>query len=214
MARPRQARSLAMRRLMLRIGRKFVAVSGVQESPEPAPPPAPPPLKMGAHSYGNPRVIRHEGDTNEVYIGAWCSIAEDVEIMVGGNHRLDWVSTFPMRIIFNLPGALTDGHPASKGDIRIGNDVWIGRGSRILSGVTIGDGAAIGAYSVVTKHVRPYAVVAGVPAREVRRRFTDEQVDALLRIRWWDWPTEQAVAEVAALNGGTVDEFIDRFDTR
>jgi acetyltransferase-like isoleucine patch superfamily enzyme len=194
-------------RLMLRIGRRLAPAPGVEQNPEP-----PPTLKMGAHSYGQPRVIRHEGDSAEVHIGAWCSIAEDVEIMVGGNHRLDWVSTFPMRVIFNLPGALTDGHPATKGDVRIGNDVWIGRGSRILSGVTIGDGAAIGAYSVVSKDVRPYAVAVGVPAREVRRRFTDDQVGALLRIRWWQWPTEKVLAEVGALNGGPVDEFVARFD--
>src|ERR1700694_3079477 len=155
-------------RLMLRVGRRLVTAPEVEQNPEPAPAPAPT-VQMGAHSYGQPRVIRHEGDSAEVPLGAWCSIAEDVEIMVGGNHRLDWVSTFPMRIIFNLPGALTDGHPATKGDVRIGNDVWIGRGSRILSGVTIGDGAAIGAYSVVSKDVRPYAVAVGVPAREVRR---------------------------------------------
>jgi acetyltransferase-like isoleucine patch superfamily enzyme len=194
-------------RLMLRIGRRLVATSDMTENLEPEPT-----LKMGAHSYGQPRVIRHEGDNAEVYIGAWCSIAEDVEIMVGGNHRLDWVSTFPLRVIFNLPGALKDGHPATKGDVRIGNDVWIGRGCRILSGVTIGDGAAIGAYSVVSRDVRPYAVAVGVPAREVRRRFTDDQVEALLRIRWWHWPTEKVVAEVGSLNGGPVDEFVTRFD--
>lgn len=192
---------------MLRIGRKLVAPPKLIVTPESAPA-----LKMGAHSYGNPRVVRHDGDTADVHVGAWCSIADDVEIMVGGNHRLDWVSTFPIRVIFNLPGALTDGHPATKGDVLIGSDVWIGRGSRILSGVAVGDGAAIGAYSVVTKDVRPYAVVVGVPAREVKRRFTNNQVDALLRIRWWEWPTEKAIAEVAALNGGSVDEFISRFD--
>jgi acetyltransferase-like isoleucine patch superfamily enzyme len=167
---------------------------------------------MGPHSYGEPRLVRHEGDVNDLYIGAYCSIAEDVEIMVGGNHRPEWISTFPMRIKFNLPGALEDGQPASKGDVRIGNDVWIGRGSRILSGVTIGDGAVIGAWSVVTKDVRPYAIAVGVPAREIKRRFSDNQVDALLRIQWWQWPDEKVIAEVGALNGGPIDEFINRFD--
>lgn len=190
------------------LGRRLNPLPDVPVSAQPVPPP----VKMGAHSYGQPTIVRHDGDTADVYIGAWCSIAEDVEIMVGGNHRTDWVTTFPIRVIFGLPGALADGHPATKGHVRIGNDVWIGRGSRILSGVTIGDGAVIGAYSVVTKDVRPYAITVGVPGREARRRFSDVQVDALLRIQWWQWPTEKVLAEVGALNGGPIDEFIARFD--
>src|SRR5436309_1208834 len=83
-------------------------------------------------------------------VGSFTSLSEDAEFIPGGNHRTDWISTFPFRYAFQLPGSLEDGHPSSKGDIIVGNDVWIGGGARILSGVTIGHGAVIGAGAVVT----------------------------------------------------------------
>lgn len=169
-------------------------------------------LVMGPHSYGEPLIPTYPGDTSWVRVGAFVSIAIDVVIGDGGNHRMDWVSTFPFRVAFDLPGAYQDGHPSSKGDVEVGNDVWIGRGARILSGVTIGDGAVVAGYSVVTKDVRPYAIVAGNPAREVRRRFTDAQVAALLRIAWWRWPIESILAAVPQLCSGGVDDFIAQHD--
>jgi chloramphenicol O-acetyltransferase type B len=165
-------------------------------------------LSMGRCSYGDPLVATFPGDTASVRIGAFCSIGPDVILMDGGDHRLDWVTTFPLRAYLELPGAYEDGHPRSRGDIEIGNDVWIGRGARVRSGVSVGDGAVIGAYAVVTHDVRPYAVVAGVPAREVRRRFGEEQVQALLRIAWWEWPMEAIEANVARLCDADVDGFI------
>jgi acetyltransferase-like isoleucine patch superfamily enzyme len=171
-------------------------------------------LTIGRHTYGRPLVrwYRKEGDTARVIIGQFVSIADDVICMVGGDRPLDRVSTFPFRIIFGLPGQHEDGYGASKGDIVIGNDVFIGRGVRIMAGVTVGDGAVLGAYSVVSKDVRPYAIVAGNPAREIRRRFTDEQVDALLRIRWWDWSDERILGSVPLLNDRPVEEFIELHD--
>ena len=169
-------------------------------------------IEWGAFSYGGASVRYHEGDTAVVRVGAYCAIANDVVFIPGGNHRIDWVSSFPFRAVLELPDAYRDGHPASAGDISIGNDVWIGYGATILSGVTIGDGAVVGARTVVASSVRPYAIVVGNPAREVRRRFNDAQVDALLRISWWSW-TEATVKEhVPLLNGGAVDAFIARFD--
>jgi acetyltransferase-like isoleucine patch superfamily enzyme len=156
-------------------------------------------LSMGRHSYGEPRVATFPGDTALVRVGAFTSIGPEVILMDGGDHRTDWVTTFPLRAALGLPGAYEDGHPRSRGDIEIGNDVWIGRGARVRSGVNIGDGAVIGGYSVVTRDVRPYAVVAGVPAREIRRRFSDEQVDALQRIAWWEWPMDAIERSVAQL---------------
>lgn len=169
---------------------------------------------MGRESYGSPTVHAYVGDTAEVRIGAFVSIAADVEILVGGNHRPDWVSTFPFRIRLGLPGAGTDGHPATKGDVVIGNDVWIGRGAKILSGVSIGNGAVIGAYALVSKDVAPYAIVAGNPAREVRRRFTDDQIDALESIAWWKWPLGDIVEKVPHLSSPDVDAFITEALTR
>jgi acetyltransferase-like isoleucine patch superfamily enzyme len=168
-------------------------------------------LVLGHRTYthGTPRVIVYRGDEpHEVRIGSYCSIAEDVQFLVGGNHHPEWVSTFPFRAIFGLPGEFEDGQPASRGPVTIGNDVWIGLGALVLSGVTVGDGAVIAAGALVTKDVRPYAIVGGNPAREIRRRFSDEQVDALLAARWWDWPEEELVSIVEILNSENVDELI------
>lgn len=165
-------------------------------------------LTMGRGSYGNPLIPTFPGDDLHVSVGSFVSIAHDVVMMDGGNHRIDWVTTYPLRGCLDLPGAFEDGHPASKGDIVIGNDVWIGRGARVLSGVTVGDGAVIGGYSVVTKDVRPYAIVVGNPAREVRRRFSDEQIDALLSIAWWNWPMDKILECVAELSDSDIDRFI------
>jgi carbonic anhydrase/acetyltransferase-like protein (isoleucine patch superfamily) len=115
-----------------------------------------------------------------------------------------------LRIWFDLPGACKDGHPRSKGDTVIGNDVWIGRSARVMSGVTICDGAVIGAYSVVTKNVCPYTIVGGNPAREIRKRFSDQQIAALLAIKWWNWPIEKIVECVDELSDPDVDLFIAR----
>ena len=165
-------------------------------------------LLMGPHSYGEPLIPTYPGDTSSVRVGAFVSIGLDVVLSDGGNHRTEWVSTFPFRVRFDLPGAYADGHPSSKGDVVIGNDVWIGRGARVLSGVSIGDGAVIAGYSVVTKDVRPYAIVGGNPAREIRRRFDDSQIEALLSIAWWEWPLKRILAAVPQLCGENVDEFI------
>ena len=145
---------------------------------------------MGLRSYGRPVVHVFRGDVNRVDVGRYCSISTGVELFVGGNHRVDWPSTWPFRELLDKPGAFERGCPSSRGDITIGSDVWLGRGCTVLSGVTIGHGAAIGARAVVSSDVRPYAIVGGNPGREVRRRFADDVVDELLALRWWDWPVE------------------------
>ncbi len=124
-------------------------------------------LCFGEHTYGEPGVMLYPGDTAKAAFGKYCSIGDDVELFVGGNHRTDWVTTYPLRVMLGLPGAYEDGHPATKGDIVVGNDVWIGAEARIMSGVEIGDGAVIGMGAIVAADVRPYAVAAGNPAREI-----------------------------------------------
>lgn len=113
-------------------------------------------------------------------------IREEVVFLLGGEHRADWITTYPFNALFG-EGAHITGHPSSKGDIVVGNDVWIGYQSCILSGVTIGNGAIIGAKSVVTKDVPPYAIVAGNPAKFIRYRFPQETIDKLEHLAWWDW---------------------------
>jgi acetyltransferase-like isoleucine patch superfamily enzyme len=165
-------------------------------------------LQMGRGSHGVPNIVRYAGDIEPVIIGSYCSIADGVSIYAGGNHRSDWVSTFPFRIVFNLPGALRDGIPESRGPVTIGNDVWVGRWATIMSGVTIGDGAVVGARAVVAKDVRPYAIVVGNPAREIRRRFSDEIIEKLLKVRWWDWPEEEIIAAVPLLCSPDVENLL------
>jgi acetyltransferase-like isoleucine patch superfamily enzyme len=168
-------------------------------------------ISVGTGTYGQPFVHYHAGDTARVVIGRYCSIAAGAAFMPGGNHRVDWVSTYPFRLRYGLDGALRDGHPTTKGDITVGNDVWIGNDALVLSGVTVGDGAVIAAKTVVTKDVAPYAIVAGNPGRVVGHRFSEADREQLLRIRWWDWPESLVVDRVAELNGGDLATFIERY---
>jgi acetyltransferase-like isoleucine patch superfamily enzyme len=163
---------------------------------------------VGPHTYGHFTVEAGHGDRAGVRIGDYCSIARDVKFLVGGNHRVEWVSSYPFRTVWDLPGALSDGHPRPERDIVVGNDVWIAHEAMIMPGVTIGDGAVVAARAVVAADVRPYAIVGGIPAREIRRRFSDEVVEALLEVRWWEWPEERVRAHVDLLSSGEVEAFL------
>jgi acetyltransferase-like isoleucine patch superfamily enzyme len=166
--------------------------------------------ERGAFTYGRPRIFTW--GVTKVSIGKFCSISSGINI-VGGEHNMRWVSTFPLRERFQLPGRGKDGHPKTKGPIIIGNDVWIGMGATILSGVTVGDGAVIAAHSVVTKDVPPYAIVAGNPAQVLKYRFDQETIQALLRIQWWNWDITKIVENVALINGADVQEFVRLSDS-
>lgn len=141
-------------------------------------------------------------------IGRFCSIAPNVTIFLGGEHRIDWVTTYPFAELWPQAEA-QPGHPTSKGDVTVGHDVWIGRGVVIISGVRIGHGAVIGAFSVVTKDVAPYAIVAGNPARLVRLRFTEAEIQRLLELAWWDWPVDKVSALIPSLTAGDVRSLCD-----
>lgn len=164
-------------------------------------------VTVGAYSYGTPLIISFPGDKNRVRIGSYCSIADDVTIFVGGNHRADWITTFPIRLKLELVKEPEQGILSSKGDVVIGSDVWIGYGATILSGVEIGHGAVIGARTVVTKPVPPYAIVAGNPGRVVGKRFSENQIGQLLSVKWWDWPAEKVIANVELLCSDEIDGF-------
>ena len=129
--------------------------------------------KIGKHTYGCDKINIYTCRTPyHVEIGSFCSIAIGTTILLGGNHRVDWVTTYPFghitKNIFNKFDGI--GHPTSKGNVIIGNDVWIGMNVTILSGVVIGDGAVIGSSAVVTKDVEPNSIVVGSPAKLVRMR--------------------------------------------
>lgn len=131
---------------------------------------------------------------DRLYIGKFCSIACGARFLFNSaNHTLRSLSNYTFPIFYEAWGHGMSPAEAwdNKGDIVIGNDVWIGYDAVILAGVTVGDGAVIGARAMVTKDVPPYTIVGGVPARPIRKRFPDETVKTLLRLRWWDWPLEQ-----------------------
>lgn len=167
-------------------------------------------FEIGDFSYGTPNVIRWDESTR-LHIGRFCSIADDVTILLGGNHRTDWVTTYPFNVLNGPFPQAADiiGHPATKGDIWIGNDVWIGRGATLLSGVHIGDGAVIGAKTVVAKDVEPYAVVVGNPGKMIKKRFDEATIKALLEIRWWDWDEERINEATPLLCSSNIQGFID-----
>lgn len=137
---------------------------------------------------------------DKLIIGKFCSIACGAKFLfTSANHTLSSLSTYPFPIFFEEWDLdVTDITTAwdNKGDIVIGNDVWIGYEAVILSGVTIGDGAVIGGRAVVTKDVPPYTVVGGVPARPIKKRCPQDTIDALLAIKWWDWPEERIARHI------------------
>jgi acetyltransferase-like isoleucine patch superfamily enzyme len=167
-------------------------------------------LVLGRGSYASdPDIAVGLGDPDhKVIVGSYTSIAAEVTFLVGGEHHPEWVSTFPFRIVYGLPGKCEDGQPNSRGPIILGNDVWLGRGVTVLSGVAIGDGAIVGARSLVVKDVEPYTIVGGVPARAIHRRFEDRHIEALLAIRWWDWPEEEILSITDILCSENVDALI------
>lgn len=167
-------------------------------------------VTVGRHTYEIPKIHYYAGEAWKVSIGAFCSIALDVELLPGGNHRTDTVTTYPIAVRWGLPDPGGSGSFA-KGDLVIGNDVWIGRGAKILGGITIGDGAVVAAYSVVTKGVDPYTIVGGAPARFIGRRCTPEIADELRRIAWWDWSDDLIRERQSELSSPDLNGFIRRY---
>lgn len=148
---------------------------------------------------------------DKLIIGKFCAISTGVTfVMNGANHQMTGFSTYPFGMFGhgweNATPSKKDMKALSKGDTIVGNDVWIGREVVILPGVKIGDGAVIGAQSVVTHDVPPYSVVAGNPARFIRRRFDDETVYLLIKLRWWDWPAEKITENLSFLVHGDTEK--------
>lgn len=160
------------------------------------------------HSFDDcARYLLPEEGADRLIIGSFCSIGSGAAFIMAGNqgHRNDWISTFPfywMSDVAAFAGAANGYLPA--GDTIVGNDVWIGSEAIVMPGIRIGDGAVIGTRSVVTRDVEPYAIVAGNPARQIRKRFDDAQIEMLLAIKWWDWSDDQLSGAMPLLTSGDV----------
>lgn len=157
---------------------------------------------IGNHTYGvnNLEIDIYKGSVAKVSIGKYFSIGPNVRIITGGIHPTDWISTYPFRARWNLPGKFSDGSPYTKGDIIIGNDVWISTEVIILSGVCIGNGVVVAAGAVVTKDIPDYAIVGGNPAKIIRYRFNEEKINLLLKMKWWDWDEDIIKGKINYLN--------------
>lgn len=151
---------------------------------------------------------------DKLIIGKFCSVACGAKFLFNSaNHSLSSLSTYPFPLFFEEWNPDVNDVTSSwdnKGDITIGNDVWIGYEAVIMAGVTIGDGAIIGTRAVVTKDVPPYTIVGGVPAKTIRKRYSDDVIKALLELKWWDWPKERIVENIQAIQSGDSDALVKR----
>ncbi|MEC7771479.1 MAG: CatB-related O-acetyltransferase [Bacteroidota bacterium] len=147
---------------------------------------------------------------DKLIIGKFCMIASDVKfIMNGANHLTDSLSTYPFSIFGNGWEKAMEGKTfPQKGNITIGNDVWIGYNATIMAGVTIGDGAIIATNATVVKDVEPYSIVGGNPAKEIKKRFSEETIAKLLELQWWNWDIEKITANVQHLTSNNIDDLM------
>jgi acetyltransferase-like isoleucine patch superfamily enzyme len=172
-------------------------------------------LKVGDHTYGHEYIRIWDYDITDetdlfVEIGKYCSIADDIFIFLTGNHDYENVSTFPFHCLGYNPPLNFKCKSLSKGSVIIGNDVWIGKKTMIMSGVNIGDGAVIAAGTVVTKDVPPYSIVGGNPSKLIKFRFNTIQIEKLLKIKWWNWEDEKVKNNVDYLQSKNINEFINK----
>ena len=156
------------------------------------------------------------GTDHKLIVGKYSSIGPDVSIILGGNHRHDWVTTSQLpaetfQAYEKFPKAKSiKNFIYSKGDIIIGNDVWIGNSVTIMSGVKIGDGAVIACNSHIVKDVEPYTIAGGNPGQAIKKRFSDEQIKKLLKIKWWDWDVQKINDNTPLLCNDNIDYFINK----
>ncbi len=146
---------------------------------------------------------------DKLIIGKFCMIASDVTfIMNGGNHITNAITTYPFDVFGGDWSRAMEGKEYPyKGDTVIGNDVWIGYNSTIMPGIKIGDGAIVATNSTVVHDVAPYSIIGGNPAKEIRKRFDENEIEKLLRLKWWDWDMEKITRNIDRLTGNDLSKF-------
>lgn len=167
-------------------------------------------LSFGKYSYGNPKILWNV-DNAKLECGKFVSIADCVTIFLGNGigHDASFVTSYPFgEIHFDTFPNVINNSRNTNGDVKIGNDVWIGHGSTIMSGVTICDGAIIAANSHVIKTVEPYSIVGGNPAKHIKYRFSPNQIEKLLHIKWWNWTDNRINAYMSLILSNNIDKFI------
>jgi acetyltransferase-like isoleucine patch superfamily enzyme len=164
---------------------------------------------IGQWTFGHLEV-RSWAKGGSLKIGKFCGISHGVTVYLGGEHRIDWITAYPFPSLFGVQEKFP-GYPRIKGDVVIGNDVWIGENAIIMSGVEIGDGAVIGAGCVVRRDVPPYAICAGNPGRVSGFRFEKEQIQALRKVAWWDWEIDKIKEAWPLLLSQDLEPFLEKY---
>lgn len=167
--------------------------------------------EIGDFTYGVPLICAYCIDW-KLSIGKFCSISNNVQIVFGGQHHYNHISqyAFNPQVQKLFPDFIYADKPSKP--VIIGNDVWIGRNVTILQGVNIGDGAVLGTNTVVAKDVPPYAIVVGNPARIIKYRFKEHEIESLRRIAWWDWPLDKIQSEIKLIMSDNIEGFIRKYD--
>lgn len=173
---------------------------------------------LGKHSYIG-EGFHTEWETTppiQLRIGKFCSIANGLRILAGGNHHTDWATTYPTDkfhgLFPDIGSSELDGLKLTKGDITIGNDVWIGMNVTIFSGVHIGDGAVIGAFSVVTRDITSYSIACGNPATERKYRFDLSTNLRLKKLAWWDWDDDKLHKALPLMLNTDIEKFLNTYE--
>ena len=165
---------------------------------------------IGKYSYGNPIIVNYSLNYT-VNIGNFCSVGANTKIYTcnGIGHDCKFISTYPFGIIYNDIFSVNNNSNNKNIDVNIGNDVWIGENVVIMSGVNIGDGCVIANNSHVVSNVEPYSIIGGNPAKIIKKRFTNEQIDKLLHIKWWDWDDNKINENIRLICSLDIDNFIE-----
>jgi len=177
-------------------------------------------VEVGEYTYGHEGIRLYNSHDAKLFIGKFCSIAWNLQIFLGGKHRTNFVTTYPFGYIHkekftNFPEiCVKQGKEfgTTNGDIVIGNDVFIGANVTILSGVKIGDGAVISANSTVFESVKPYSIVGGNPSKFWMFRFSNEKIEKLLKMQWWNWNEKNINEALPLLCSSNIDDLIKYYD--